>query len=242
MAEPLPSPTSQESQGDYLSVAQVAQRLGCSVSLVQKWRRLGWLAATRLGPPDVPVYGYHPSDVERFARERWNRRRGRPPKDAARAPEPAASRPPAPAHPARPGHPAPLPATTSVHVHAPPPLVRSPAAVLPVGVVAGQPPAPQQRPLTATAPHTAPARPAMPPTATAPAPASGRPLVLWDGDPSGGTALVLARFPAGQVDEALRVAAMWARRYGSLALSEATFPGERPHVLARWQDGVQVSA
>ena len=63
---------------EFLSVAQVARRLGCSVSLVQKWRRLGWLPATRLGPPDVPVYGYRPADVERFVSERWNRQRGRP--------------------------------------------------------------------------------------------------------------------------------------------------------------------
>ena len=76
----------------YLSVAQVARRLGCSVSLVQKWRRLGWLTAARLGPPDVPVYGYLPEDVDRFARERWNRRRGRPP--LARAARPAVTRAP----------------------------------------------------------------------------------------------------------------------------------------------------
>lgn len=85
----------------YLSVAQVARRLDCSVSLVQKWRRLGWLPATRLGPPEVPVYGYLPEDVDRFARERWNRRRGRPPQaHAATAPgralQPESTR--APAH------------------------------------------------------------------------------------------------------------------------------------------------
>ena len=67
-----------EMEPEFLSVAQVARRLGCSVSLVQKWRRLGWLPATRLGPPDVPVYGYRPADVERFVSERWNRQRGRP--------------------------------------------------------------------------------------------------------------------------------------------------------------------
>src|SRR5919107_4584142 len=67
-----------EESPPYLSVAQGARRLGCSVSLVQKWRRLGWLPATRLGPPDVPVYGYRPADVERFVSERWNRQRGRP--------------------------------------------------------------------------------------------------------------------------------------------------------------------
>lgn len=61
-----------------LSVAQVARRLGCSVSLVQKWRRFGWLAAQQLGPPDVPIYGYRLGDVGKFAAERWNRKRGRP--------------------------------------------------------------------------------------------------------------------------------------------------------------------
>ena len=72
-------PALPDSDSRYLSVAQVARRLGCSVSLVQKWRRLGWLQATRLGPPEVPVYGYLPADVDRFVEERWNRRRGRPP-------------------------------------------------------------------------------------------------------------------------------------------------------------------
>ncbi len=61
-----------------MSVAQVARRLDCSVSLVQKWRRFGWVAALQLGPPDVPIYGYRLGDVERFAAERWNRKRGRP--------------------------------------------------------------------------------------------------------------------------------------------------------------------
>ena len=67
-----------EDPGRLLSVAQVARRLDCSVSLVQKWRRFGWLAALQLGPPDVPIYGYRLGDVERFAAERWNRKRGRP--------------------------------------------------------------------------------------------------------------------------------------------------------------------
>ena len=61
-----------------MSVAQVARRLDCSVSLVQKWRRFGWLPAQQLGPPDVPIYGYRLGDVERFAAEKWNRKRGRP--------------------------------------------------------------------------------------------------------------------------------------------------------------------
>jgi hypothetical protein len=76
---------------DYLSVHQVAQWLGCSVSLVQKWRRAGWLPATRLGTADVPVYGYRPSDVDRFVAERWNRRRGRPPRSPSAATDRAAS-------------------------------------------------------------------------------------------------------------------------------------------------------
>ena len=61
-----------------MSVAQVARRLDCSVSLVQKWRRFGWLPAQQLGPPDVPIYGYRLGDVEQFAAEKWNRKRGRP--------------------------------------------------------------------------------------------------------------------------------------------------------------------
>ena len=62
-----------------MSVAQVARRLDCSVSLVQKWRRSNRLPARQLGPPDVPIYGYRLGDVEQFAAEKWNRKRGRPP-------------------------------------------------------------------------------------------------------------------------------------------------------------------
>ena len=100
-------------------------------------------------------------------------------------------------------------------------------------------PAPPEPP--ASAPAQSPGVPPVLEPQTAAVPASSRPLVLWDGDPAGGGALVLARFPAGQVDEALRVAAVWARRYASLTLAEAALPGESPHVLARWQDGVQVA-
>lgn len=90
----------------YLTAAEVARRLDCSVSLVQKWRRLGWLPATRLGPPASPVYGYLPSDVEHFAATRWNRRRGRPPgttqektndSAAAVSPQPSPAKPTPPA-------------------------------------------------------------------------------------------------------------------------------------------------
>ncbi len=83
-AERTPDPPDGDSR--YLSVAQVARHLGCSVSLVQKWRRLGWISATRLGPPEVPVYGYLPEDVERFVSKRWNRRRGRPPGSTSSSP------------------------------------------------------------------------------------------------------------------------------------------------------------
>ena len=77
------------SEGDrILSVAQVARRLGCSVSLVQKWRRLGWIPAIQLGPPDVPIYGYRVADVDAYAERAWNRRRGRPPKDPNAVPAP----------------------------------------------------------------------------------------------------------------------------------------------------------
>jgi hypothetical protein len=269
-----PSLTSQESQGDYLSVAQVAQRLGCSVSLVQKWRRLGWLSATRLGPPDVPIYGYHPADVERFVRERWNRRRGRPPKasvDAVGQQRPAAGgstvresfgAPP----PARSARPPVSPPSRSVFVHAPQPAPHGhPPLAVPPEVHPSTPGPAQKRPSAPAAPgassidQTPPAplqtaaggsrtaQPSMPPVppsaasiAAPAAPVSTRPLVLWDGDPSHGGAVVLARFPAGQVDEALRVAGVWARRYGTLALGEAALSGEVPHVLARWHDGVQV--
>ncbi len=61
-----------------MSVAQVARLLSCSVSLVQKWRRFGWLPAQQLGPPDVPIYGYRIGDVRTFKAEKWNRKRGRP--------------------------------------------------------------------------------------------------------------------------------------------------------------------
>jgi hypothetical protein len=66
--------------------------------------------------------------------------------------------------------------------------------------------------------------------------------VLWDGDPASGTALVLGRFPAGQADEAVRVASAWARRYDTLVLGEPAEAGETPHVVARWQNGEPVAA
>lgn len=166
----------------FLSVAQVARRLGCSVSLVQKWRRLRWLPATRLGPPEVPVYGYLPADVERFAREQWNRRRGRPPGSRTSGRTVVIESAPA------------APATGS---------------------------APPERPAPANAVEAS----------------STRPLVLWDGDPASGTALVLGRFGPAQWEEAVRVAEMWARRYAMLTLAESAGSGEEPRVLAQWQNG-----
>jgi transposase-like protein len=84
-----------EAEPHYLTVAQVARRLGCTVSLVQKWRRLGWLHPVRLGPAAAPVYGYDPAEVDDFATTRWNRRRGRPPSvmDSRASPKPAEPHP-----------------------------------------------------------------------------------------------------------------------------------------------------
>lgn len=81
-----------------MSVAQVARRLDCSVSLVQKWRRFGWLPAQQLGPPDVPIYGYRLGDVERFAAEKWNRKRGRPAGSTTKTADGSAPRRPVRAH------------------------------------------------------------------------------------------------------------------------------------------------
>jgi hypothetical protein len=66
--------------------------------------------------------------------------------------------------------------------------------------------------------------------------------VLWDGDPSHSAALVLGRFPAGQLEVALRAAAAYARRYDTLALGEANSPGEPLHVLAIWRDGQRLQS
>jgi hypothetical protein len=69
---------------------------------------------------------------------------------------------------------------------------------------------------------------------------SGRPLVLWDGDPRGQRALVLARFPAREAGTALRIGELWARRYGELALGEVLGPHEAPRVVAIWRNGGRI--
>lgn len=199
---------------EYLSVAQVARRLGCSVSLVQKWRRLGWLPATRLGTPDVAVYGYLPEDIDRFVQERWNRRRGRPPgSSSTRAPS-------------------------------------RPSTFLPIRTTAAGP-RPGTHSETPTPPRSVAAPPATsratPPPAPAPTPTpalTGRPLVLWDDDPRSGTPLVLARFAAGEIDQALAIAESWSRRYPTLALGELPPPGaardgSATAVLAVWRSGIR---
>jgi hypothetical protein len=251
----------------YLSASQVARRLACSVSLVQKWRRLGWLPATRLGPPDVPVFGYLPSDVDHFAATRWNRQRGRPRRSlsrahqeqspARRAPQPADSEPPA-----------------RVVVHTIPPPVNTPSNTPPASSTPAPPtvalPPPSASPATSSTPAPLPARPAprvqtarppqpsgppppargVPATASATArpsspdqsrlpPTSGRPLLLWDADPRQGQALILARFPATDIESALATASAWSRRYRTLALGEAPTAGTPPAVLILWQDGIR---
>jgi hypothetical protein len=77
----------------------------------------------------------------------------------------------------------------------------------------------------------APQEPPVPPT-------TGRPLVLWAGDPRHGTALVLARFAASDLETAFGVASVWARRYDDLALGEAPRSNtSQPNVLAVWYRG-----
>jgi transposase-like protein len=218
VSEPV---TLQESgiEPEFLSVAQVARRLGCSVSLVQKWRRLGWLAATRLGPPDVPVYGYRPADVERFVSERWNRQRGRPSLGQggpAADPDGAAATAPPPGD-------APEPSERLKPPRLQPVGEAPPAAVAPPPVIPA-----------AAAPPAAPAAPAAP---EPPLKTTGRPLVLWDADPRAGAAMVIARFPAEGAAAALGLATSWARRYGEIFLCEVPRPGGPPTVLAVWRRG-----
>ncbi len=244
---------------EYLSVAQVARRLGCSVSLVQKWRRLGWLVATRLGPPDVPVYGYRLADVERFASERWNRQRGRPAlagvASVAGDPQPA----PGLAPPATAGADEAPPRLPPAGGHGRPERF-TPTQLEPVETSeraserAGRPtlPAiPSVAPSTAASPaDLAPSETSgggMPPAVghgagalPAPVPSlntTGRPLVLWAGDPRQGMAMILARFAPDDLTAALDLAARWARRYDELSLGEAAGTAEVPNVLVRWSDG-----
>jgi len=69
---------------------------------------------------------------------------------------------------------------------------------------------------------------------------TGRPLVLWDGDPHAGIALILGRFPAGQMEDATRVATLWAPRYDTLTIGEAAGSEAPPLVLAQWRNGQRI--
>jgi len=237
---------------DFLSVAQVAKQLGVTVSLVQKWRRLGWLPATRLGPADVPVFGYRPADVEVFVRERWNRRRGRPPgtdetpKSEARGPK---SQVPSPKSGVERDRPARRPKAPAAEVpQAAPPALETEESPTPSSMT--QPSVAPPLPVAHQPPQTP---DALAETGEASelrtsdsghrtSDLSGRPLVLWDGDPSSGKALVLGRFPAGQVERALRTAAAYARRYDALVLGEAPVAGAQSQVLAEWRNGQRVTS
>ncbi|CAA9226121.1 MAG: hypothetical protein AVDCRST_MAG77-962 [uncultured Chloroflexi bacterium] len=236
-AERLPG----EGTSRYLSVAQVARRLSCSVSLVQKWRRLGWLPATRLGPEEVPVYGYQIEDVERFAAERWNRRRGRPPGSGTRS-RPAG----VPV-----GHPTDGRAGTPFGAADVAPTVDSPTNEVakavdapPLGAASVRAPSVDTLPAEVAPPFSAtlPAEGASPATAvdTAPMPAlpeSGRPVVIWDADPRDGTAIVLARFGAREIQTALDTAESWARRYPDLAVGALASAASEPYLIAVWRGG-----
>ncbi len=221
---------------EFLSVAQVARRLGCSVSLVQKWRRLGWLPATRLGPPSVPVYGYRASDVERFAAERWNRRRGRPPKQPAPEQTPSITAGPAPQPPET--RAPPLPRETA-------PRPAGPASAATAMPTPARPPSPpvvsaSAAPLDVSGATPAPAPPPSPQRSTSRPAGITRPLTLWAGDPREHGALVLARFAPAESETALRLGGLWARRYDHLVLGEAPAPGaplSSVRIIAEWRHG-----
>lgn len=220
-----------------LSVHQVAQRLGCSVSLVQKWRRLGWLPATRLGTADVAVYGYRLEDVERFAGARWNRRRGRPPKSgAAVAPpdQPPRARPIASEARATPGAGASGPAAAHGRADAGDTALGEGSAGQTTGVAGtsgtASPRTPEGGALLTLGGEPGRAFPPIP---------RDRPLVLWDGDPREQRVLLLARFTTEQ--EAERIADLWSRRYDTLALGELKGADGRPVIYAIWRDGRRVS-
>ncbi len=229
--------TEQSDQGagaqEFLSVAQVSRQLGVTPSLVQKWRRLGWLPATRLGPPDVPVYGYRPADVERFVRERWNRRRGRPPGEAGpksdvRPPksEQAAGQPAGDPKARRESRRASPVAAAPEETLSPPPATHSPVG---------------SSPLESSQTSNASASSGRD-LGLGTSDLSGGPLVLWDGDPRSGKALVLGRFPPGQIQQALHAATAYARGCDTLVLGEAPAPGDQPHVLAEWRNGRRVTS
>ena len=68
---------------------------------------------------------------------------------------------------------------------------------------------------------------------------TGRPLVLWSGDPRDRGALVLARFPAAELDTALSISTLWSKRYDELALGEAGGASGPLKVLLLWRRGVR---
>lgn len=223
-----------------LSVAQVARRLGCSVSLVQKWRRLGWIPAIQFGPPDVPIYGYRTGAVDAFAVDRWNRRRGRPPKD-----------PTAPVTPRRGTSPVvdeyamgdPTDDALEEVARATRPAPAIPVADVP-GARATIDPSPvsarsMARPDPAT-PSPAPARPVRPSRGRPPRPVIVGPLTIWAGDPRQRGALMLARLAPGPVEQAVAAAERYAQRYDDIVLSEAEGPGPRAAdaaAIGRWERG-----
>jgi hypothetical protein len=233
-----------------LSVAQVARRLGCSVSLVQKWRRLGWIPAIQLGPPDVPIYGYRAADVDAYAERAWNRRRGRPPKDPNAVPV-SRRRPPT----------APTPvdeyAMGDPSDDALEEVTRATQPVQPAGPVVS----PAQRPVIVPAARgIARALPESRPTSITPSaaaevtrtnrPARGRPpkpvmtgpLTIWAGDPRDRGALMLVRLPPGPIEQAVAMAERYAGRYDDIVLSEAQGPGAQAAaapVLGRWERGAR---
>jgi hypothetical protein len=243
--------TGASSEGDrILSVAQVARRLGCSVSLVQKWRRLGWIPAIQLGPPDVPIYGYRVADVDAYAGRAWNRRRGRPPKDPNAAPTPrrraaaavdeytmgdpsddALEEVTRATQPARPTAPVVAPAQRPVIV----PAARATApAKSPEARPAPVAPAP---PLVAET-----SRPIRPTRGRPPKPIMTGPLTIWAGDPRDRGALMLVRLPPGPMEQAITMAERYAQRHDDIVLSEAQGPGLQAAaapVLGRWERGAR---
>lgn len=240
-------------EGDrILSVAQVARRLGCSVSLVQKWRRLGWIPAIQLGPPDVPIYGYRVADVDAYAASAWNRRRGRPPKDPNAEPAPRRRSASVPVDEYAMGDPSDAAleeVTRATQPFRPVPTAVDPAQ-RPVIVPAARStsaarPGPDLRPASAapTANGLSDATRAVRPSrGRPPKPVVTGPLTIWAGDPRNRGALMLVRLPPGPMDQAIAMAERYAGRYDDIVLSEAQGPGPQAAsapVLGRWERGAR---
>jgi hypothetical protein len=245
--------TVRSAEGDrILSVAQVARRLGCSVSLVQKWRRLGWIPAIQLGPPDVPIYGYRVADVDAYAASAWNRRRGRPPKDPNAEPTPRRRSATVPVDEYAMGDPsddALEEVTRATQPARPAPAVVEPAQ-RPVIVPAARAitPArttPDVRPMAAAPAanaHSDASRSVRPTRGRPPKPVVAGPLTIWAGDPRNRGALMLVRLPPGPMDQAIAMAERYAGRYDDIVLSEAQGPGPQAAsapVLGRWERGAR---